>query len=127
VEPPRRDRQIVRALLHAHPDPRDRRRHRSASQRREAEKHDHTRSIPLASLERLWERRDIDLRERTLWRLLYETAARADEVLRLKVEDLDIPGEVGLRQERVDRRGEVDPCCGGEAERWPAAGGCHER
>ncbi len=33
----------------------------------------------------------------------------------------------GLRQERVDRRGEVDPCCGGEAERWPAAGGCHER
>jgi integrase len=94
---------------------------------RSAEKHDHTRSIPLASLERLWERRDIDLRERTLWRLLYETAARADEVLRLKVEDLDIPGEVGLRQERVDRRGEVDPCCGGEAERWPAAGGCHER
>ena len=35
--------------------------------------------------------------------------------------------EVGLRQERVDRRGEVDPCYGGEAERWPAAGGCHER
>ena len=37
---------------------------------RRAEKHDHTRSIALASLERLWERRDIDLRERTLWRLL---------------------------------------------------------
>jgi len=37
---------------------------------RRAEKHDHTRSIPAASLERLWERRDIDLRERTLWRLL---------------------------------------------------------
>ncbi|MDX6721406.1 MAG: hypothetical protein QOJ63_3660, partial [Solirubrobacteraceae bacterium] len=33
---------------------------------RRAEKHDHTRSISLASLERLWERRDIDLRERTL-------------------------------------------------------------
>jgi len=60
---------------------------------RRAEKHDHTRSIPLASLERLWERRDIDLRERTLWRLLYETAARADEVLRLDVEDLDIPAK----------------------------------
>jgi len=42
---------------------------------RRAEKHDHTRSIALASLERLWERRDIDLRERTLWRLLYETAS----------------------------------------------------
>jgi integrase len=40
-------------------------------------------SIPAASLERLWERRDIALRERTLWRLLYETAARADEILRL--------------------------------------------
>jgi site-specific recombinase XerD len=50
---------------------------------RRTEKHDHTRSIPHASLERLWERRDIALRERTLWRLLYETA-RADEVLRLK-------------------------------------------
>jgi hypothetical protein len=60
---------------------------------RRAEKHDHTRSIPSASLERLWERRDIDLRERTLWRLLYETAARADEVLRLNVEDLDIPAK----------------------------------
>ena len=60
---------------------------------RRAEKHDHTRSIALASLERLWERRDIQLRERTLWRLLYETAARADEVLRLNVEDLDIPAK----------------------------------
>ncbi|MGH2941754.1 MAG: hypothetical protein ACRDLN_03125, partial [Solirubrobacteraceae bacterium] len=60
---------------------------------RRAEKHDQTRSIPLASLERLWERRDIALRERTLWRLLYETAARADEVLRLNVEDLDIGGK----------------------------------
>jgi len=60
---------------------------------RRAEKHDHTPSIPMASLERLWERRDIDLRERTLWRLLYETAARADEVLCLNVEDLDIPAK----------------------------------
>ena len=60
---------------------------------RRAETHDHTRSIPLATLERLWERRDIDLRERTLWRLLYETAARAEEVLRLDVEDLDVLGK----------------------------------
>jgi hypothetical protein len=35
---------------------------------RRAEKHDQTRSIPLASLERLWERHDVALRERTLWR-----------------------------------------------------------
>ena len=60
---------------------------------RRAEKHDHTLSIPSASLERLWQRRDLDLRERTLWRMLHETAARADEVLRLNVEDLDIPAK----------------------------------
>jgi site-specific recombinase XerD len=72
---------------------------------RRAEKHDHTRSIALASLERLWERRDIDLRERTLWRLLYETAARADEVLRLNVEDLDIPGK---RARTRSKGGDVD-------------------
>jgi integrase len=72
---------------------------------RRAEKHDHTRSIPSASLERLWERRDIDLRERTLWRLLYETAARADEVLRLNVEDLDIPAK---RARTRSKGGDVD-------------------
>jgi integrase len=64
-----------------------------------------SRSIPLASLERLWERRDIDLRERTLWRLLYETAARADEVLRLDIEDLDIPGK---RARTRSKGGDVD-------------------
>jgi integrase len=90
VEPPRRDHPILRALLRTHLDPGHRRRRRAAAPRREAR---HTRSIALASLERLWERRDIDLRERTLWRLLYETAARADEVLRLDVEDLDIPAK----------------------------------
>jgi len=70
---------------------------------RRAEKHDHTRSIPVASLERLWERRDIALRERTSWRLLYETAARADEVLRLNVEDLAIarPHALEGRQHRL--------------------------
>jgi integrase len=73
--------------------------------RRRAEKHDHTRSIALASLERLWERRDIDLRERTLWRLLYETAARADEVLRLNVEDLDIAAK---RARTRSKGGDVD-------------------
>ena len=72
---------------------------------RRAEKHDHTRSIALASLERLWERPDVDLRERTLWRLLYETAARADEVLRLNVEDLDIPAK---RARTRSKGGDVD-------------------
>ncbi len=36
--------------------------------------------------------RDVPLREKTLWRMLYETAARASEVLALDIEDLDLPG-----------------------------------
>ncbi|HEX3955359.1 MAG TPA: site-specific integrase [Trebonia sp.] len=35
-------------------------------------------------------RRDIPLREKALWRMLYETAARASEILALNVEDLDL-------------------------------------
>jgi integrase len=35
-------------------------------------------------------RRDVPLREKTLWRMLYETAARASEVLALNIEDLDL-------------------------------------
>jgi hypothetical protein len=34
--------------------------------------------------------------------------------------------EVGLREERVDRRGEIESGCDGEAEGGPAAGGGHE-
>jgi integrase len=52
---------------------------------------DDTLVIPLAELERLWSRAEIPLRERAFWRLLYETAARAEEVLRLDVGDLDLP------------------------------------
>ena len=36
------------------------------------------------------QRRDLGPRERTLWRLLYETAARAGEVLALDVDELDL-------------------------------------
>ena len=43
------------------------------------------------------------IRERTLWRLLYETAARSAEVLRLDVEDLDLPN----RKAKVRRKGGV--------------------
>jgi site-specific recombinase XerD len=52
---------------------------------------DETRAIPHAELERLWGRRDVLLRERTLWRMLYETAARTQEILELDVEDVDLP------------------------------------
>jgi integrase len=40
-------------------------------------------------VETLW-RRDVPLREKTLWRLLYETAARTGEILALDVADLDV-------------------------------------
>lgn len=36
-------------------------------------------------------RLDVPLREKTLWRLLYETAARATEILNLDIEDLQRP------------------------------------
>jgi integrase len=49
-----------------------------------------TRALTRGQLERLFARRDLSLRERTLWRLLYETAARANELLALNVEDLDL-------------------------------------
>ena len=54
---------------------------------------DHARSIPYAELEKLWRRDDVALREKALWRLLYETAARAQEVLALDVEDVDLPNK----------------------------------
>jgi len=57
---------------------------------RRAAAEDDTRAIPLPELERLWARADIPLRERALWRLLYDSAARADEVLGLDVPDLDL-------------------------------------
>ena len=51
---------------------------------------DQTKAIPYQDLEELWSRRDIHLREKTLWRMLYETAARTGEILALNVEDLDL-------------------------------------
>ncbi|MGH2948182.1 MAG: tyrosine-type recombinase/integrase [Solirubrobacteraceae bacterium] len=57
---------------------------------RRREPADRTKAIPYAQLERLWRRDDVAVREKALWRLLYETAARAGEVLSLNVEDLDL-------------------------------------
>jgi integrase len=47
-------------------------------------------TVPKAAIERLLTRRDIPLRGKTLWRMLYETAARTSEILALNVEDLDL-------------------------------------
>jgi integrase len=52
---------------------------------------DRTRALSRAEIEALLTREDIGLRERTLWRMLYETAARSAEVLALDVPDLDLP------------------------------------
>jgi len=57
---------------------------------RRKESNDAARALPRARLERLLSRRDVPLREKTLWRMLYETAARASEILGLDVEDLDL-------------------------------------
>jgi integrase len=51
---------------------------------------DVTRAITRTALERALSRRDVPLREKTLWRMLFETAARASEVLALNIEDLDL-------------------------------------
>jgi integrase len=57
---------------------------------RQPEPADRTKAIPLPELERLWRRQDVAVREKALWRLLYETAARASEALAINVEDLDL-------------------------------------
>lgn len=62
---------------------------------------DRSRALSRADVEQLLGREGISLRERTMWRLLYETAARSAEVLALNVEDLDLPN----RRARVRRKG----------------------
>jgi integrase len=61
-----------------------------ADAERRREHVDHTKAVGKSKIQRLLSRRDIPLRERTLWRMLYETAARAAEILSLNVEDLDL-------------------------------------
>jgi integrase len=54
---------------------------------------DRTRALTREQVGALWRRDDIALRERALWRLLYETAGRANEILSLDIEDLDLPNK----------------------------------
>jgi integrase len=66
---------------------------------------DRARALSLAEVEQLLTREDIPLRECTLWRMLYETAARSAELLALDVGDLDLPN----RRARVHRKsGAID-------------------
>jgi site-specific recombinase XerD len=68
---------------------------------RRREPSDRTRAISKVVLERLFCRDDVQLREKCLWRLLYETAARAQEVLGVDIEDLDLEN----KRLRVRRKG----------------------
>ena len=44
------------------------------------------------AIDRLVARREVAIREKTFYRMLYETAARAEEILGLNIEDLDLAG-----------------------------------
>ena len=69
--------------------------------RRRRPRPDRSRALSRAEVGRLFTREDVGLRERTLWRMLYETAARSAEVLALDVEDLDLAN----RRAKVRRKG----------------------
>ncbi|WP_329084037.1 tyrosine-type recombinase/integrase [Streptosporangium sp. NBC_01469] len=65
-----------------------------------------------AAIDRLIARREVHLREKTLYRMLYESAGRAEEVLGVNVEDLDFAGrrcQVKAKGARAKarRRGQV--------------------
>jgi site-specific recombinase XerD len=64
------------------------------------------------AIDRLIARRNVHLREKTLWRMLYETVARSEEILGVNIEELDLAGRrapvkaKGARP-RIRRRGAV--------------------
>lgn len=68
---------------------------------RAAQPRDETRAVDRATIETICTRRDIPLRERVLWRMLFETASRASAVLALNVEDCDLDN----RRARVQVKG----------------------
>jgi len=72
-----------------------------AAAKRRRENNDYTKAVSRSRIDRLCRRRDVPLREKTLWRLLYESASRASAVLALNVEDLDLPN----KQARVTVKG----------------------
>lgn len=71
------------------------------SAERQREHNDDTKAVSRSRIDRLCRRRDVPLREKTLWRLLYESASRASAVLALNIEDLDLPN----KQARIVAKG----------------------
>ena len=72
-----------------------------AAVERRREPADETKAVSRSRIDRLCRRRDVPLREKTLWRMLYESASRASAVLALNVEDLDLPN----KQARITAKG----------------------
>ena len=68
--------------------------------RRRGRAPDRTRALGAAEIEEILGM-DVPVREKTLWTMLYETAARSSEVLALNVEDLDRRN----RRSKVTRKG----------------------
>ncbi|HEV2070096.1 MAG TPA: tyrosine-type recombinase/integrase [Acidimicrobiales bacterium] len=67
---------------------------------------DRTRAIPVGELEAFLSAPRHALRERLLWRMLYETAARAQEILLLDVGDLDLANK---RAMVIGKGGNAEP------------------
>ena len=65
---------------------------------------DTTRALTRAQVTAIW-KLDVPLRDKALWRMLYETAARAEEVLGLDFPDLDMPSE---RDRVISKGGSTD-------------------
>jgi integrase len=88
---------------------------------------DNTRALTRAQVAAIW-KLDVPLLDKALWRMLHETAARAEEILGLDVPDLDLPGKRGASSPRAARptgsAGRPAPrcCCPGC---WP--GGARAR
>jgi integrase len=68
--------------------------------RRRGRAPDRTRALSAGEIEALFDL-EVPIREKTLWRMLYETAARSSEVLALDVQDLDLRN----RKAKVTRKG----------------------
>jgi integrase len=66
---------------------------------------DHDRALSRQQVEQIITARDLSVRDRCMFRMLYETAARAQEVLRLNIEDLETSRK---RASTVRKGGDLD-------------------
>ena len=68
---------------------------RRRRQTRSTQAEKQARPIPIDELQAMFDSRDHLLRDRVLWRLLYDSAARASEALGLNIEDVDLAKKRG--------------------------------